>query len=422
MTPASTGSDRPVAGLQPSPLLDHLRPLHCLAAIALHGSAVKAAKAMHLSQPAITRAILELERFTALKLFERTTKGMVPTSYGAQLAARARFLQQQLEKGVQEAWAVAPAADRRTTPLRFATAVSPSALRALAAVAVWPSETLAAQHLGVSQPAVHRALRSLEHLAGMALMQKSPRGTRLTAAGDMLLRRVKLALAEAQAMQADMAHWRGQMRGRIVIGALPLSVTLFLPQALNRLFKEQPQVEVSIIDGTYDSLLQKLLHAEVDVILGALRLTSPHAELLQEALFEDSLAVVVRSGHPCLQQPCDVADLVRWPWIWPLEATPANQALERIFAAQKLAPPDTRLRATSPSMTRALLLQSDHCALMSRGEALAEQAQGALCMVPLSLPDTVRSIGLVRRAMGQPSPNLQLLLDVLPECVLAQKT
>ena len=399
---------------RPPRLLEYLRALHCLAAIAQHGSAVKAAAAIHLSQPAITRAIAELEKFTGLQLFERTTKGMVPTSCGAQLAQRAQFLQQQLEKGVLDASAVTPATDRHASAHRFASAVSPSSLRALAAVALWPSETLAAQHLGLTQPAVHRALKSLEHLAGMTLMQKSPRGTRLTQAGEALLRRVKLAIAEASAMEADIAHRHGHMRGRIVIGALPLSVTMILPKVLSQLFATQPEVEVTVIDGTYESLLQKLLYADVDVILGAMRVHSIHPELHQTLLFEDELAVVVRQGHPCLERGTStLQQLMEWPWVWPLEATPANQALEQIFSEQEIQAPSARLRATSPSMTRALVLQSDYCALMSRGEALAEQVLGAICMVPVKLPDTVRPIGMVRRAMGQPSPDLQLLLNLL---------
>lgn len=400
-------------------ILEYLRALHCLAAIVRHGSAVRAAAAIHLSQPAVTRAILELEKFAHLQLFERTSKGMVPTASGAQLAERAQFLQQQLEKGVQDAQAVAPATDRRIQPQRFASAVSPSSLRALVAVALWPSEAQAAQQLGVTQPAVHRALRSLEHLAGVGLMQKSPRGTRLTQAGEALLRRVKLAIAEAWSMEADIAHWHGRMRGRIVIGALPLSVGTILPQTLGRLFALQPEVQVTVIDGTYESLVQQLLYADVDLILGAMRVHSIHPELQQRLLFADELAIVVRQGHPCLKpMPTRLQDLLQWPWVWPLQATPANQALEKIFAEQGLQLPPARLRATSPNMTRALVLQSDHCALMSRAEALAEERRGAVAMVPITLPGTVRPIGLVRRAIGQPSPDLQLLLEVLEECAI----
>ena len=55
---------------------------------------------------------------------------------------------------------------------------------------------------------------------------------------------------------------------------------------------------------------------------------------------------------------------------------------------------------------------------MSRAEALAEERRGAVAMVPITLPGTVRPIGLVRRAIGQPSPDLQLLLEVLEECAI----
>lgn len=411
-----TRNEPPPGGIERAapPVLDHLRSLRCLAAVARHGSAVRAAEAIHLSQPAVTRAILDFEKFCNLQLFERASRGMVPTAAGTTVARRAEVLLQQLEKGAAEAIAIAAPQERRSAPERFASAVPAASLKALAMVASCTSEARAAQLLGLSQPAVHRALRALEHLAGTTLFQKSTRGTWLTRPGEALLRRVKLALAEARAMEGDISAWRGEIRGRVVVGALPLSVSIILPRAVDGVLQRHQDVEITIIDGTYESLMEQLLAADVDVIVGALRPGTMPQEVAQEKLFEDDLAVVARTGHPCLSsQPVTLENLLHWPWISPLQGTPASAALERVFAVQGLPPPRATLQATSPSLTRSLILCADRLALMSRGEALIEERRGLVRIVPVALPVTTRPIGMAVRSMGEPSPDLRVLLEEL---------
>lgn len=399
---------------KPPPALDHLRALRCLAAVAGRGSAIRAAEVIHVSQPAITRSILELETAWQLRLFERASRGMVPTLAGARAASRVEVLLQQLELGAKEAMAQATSQRRWAVPQRFASAVTGSSLKAFAAVASTTSEARAAQLLGLSQPSVHRAIRDFEQLVGTTLLQKSPRGTWLTASGAAMLRRVKLAIAQARALEADLCVWRGEIRGRVAIGVLPLSVIPFVPQAVNAVALEHPDLELLMVDGTYESLVQQLLSTEIDVIFGALRLGEPPADVHQEALFENDLVVMARHGHPCLAASAlSLKELLLWPWVWPPHGTPASAALLRVFTTAGLSPPSATLQANSPSLTRAMVLQTDRLAITSRCQAMAEERSGQLRIVPVDLPATNRPIGMVIRSIGEPSPDLQAVLDAL---------
>lgn len=397
------------------PLFERLRSLRCLVAVWQQGSTVAAAAAIHMSQPAVTRAVLDLEQALALRLFDRASRGMVPTAAGARAAQRARTLFEQLARGAHEAALLSSDKRRKGgSPERLALAAPPGALRALAAVGASGSESGAARALHITQPAVHRALRMLEHLCAASLFQTSPRGARLTESGEALLRRVKLAFAEARALEADIAAWRGELRGRIVVGVLPLSVGLVLPQAVDSVLKRHPDIEIAIVDGTYDSLLRQLRSADVDLIVGALRPDGGSDELRQETLFEDDLAVVTCADHPCLQQArLGLQDLLNWPWVVPLAGTPASAALARVFESQGLAPPMAALQASSPAMTRELVLQTGRLALGSRGQALDDHRRDRVRVVPVALSGTTRPIGLALRSQGEPSPDLRVLLDEL---------
>ena len=399
-------------------LTAHLRAMRAVLAVVQHGSTMRAAEAMHLSQPAVARSVLQLEQACGLPLFMRGARGMMPTTLGGQLATRIQAMLQHLSSGAAEAQAAATLATRRSPlPRRFSEIVPASHLRALMAIADCGSEAQAAQSLGLTQPAVHLALQGLETSLGLQLFYKLTFGTRLTPAGEALQRRVKLAFAEVRGMDSDISAWRGEMRGRVVIGVLPLSVSIFLPRAVAMLAESHPDIEVSIVDGTYESLMQQLLSADIDAIAGALRDDAPRDEVNQHQLFVDDLVVIAPAGHPCLQIKGLTLDQLRqWPWVAPLPGTPADRAMVQLFRAQGLEPPSGCLRASSPSITLAFVLQTGHLALASSGQALQDNHGGQLAIVPIALPTTRRRIGLATRALSTASQDLELFMQA---CVQA---
>jgi LysR family transcriptional regulator for metE and metH len=96
----------------PTPRLE-VRDLRVVLALAAAGSTAQAASSLHLTQPAVSRALLSAEDRLGTKLFERTPKGLVLTSAGERLAAGAARLL--VELGDLEHRTVTPA----TTPARI---------------------------------------------------------------------------------------------------------------------------------------------------------------------------------------------------------------------------------------------------------------------------------------------------------------
>ena len=67
-----------------------LQQLRQVLALAEHGSFVRAAAALHISQPALSRSIQNLERRFGSDLFLRSSSGAVPTDLGRLYIERAR--------------------------------------------------------------------------------------------------------------------------------------------------------------------------------------------------------------------------------------------------------------------------------------------------------------------------------------------
>src|ERR1043166_3757475 len=92
----------------PSPLDERvmqrfkLRELRILSAVAQAGSMGKAAATLALSQPAVSKAIAEMEHTLGVSLFDRTPQGVEPTLYGAALLKWAAAVFDALRQGVRE--------------------------------------------------------------------------------------------------------------------------------------------------------------------------------------------------------------------------------------------------------------------------------------------------------------------------------
>jgi DNA-binding transcriptional LysR family regulator len=79
-----------------------LRELRILLGVIQAGSMAKAAKQLAISQPAISRAIADMERTLTVPLFDRSSRGIEPTQYGHVLVKRSVAVFDELKQGVQD--------------------------------------------------------------------------------------------------------------------------------------------------------------------------------------------------------------------------------------------------------------------------------------------------------------------------------
>jgi DNA-binding transcriptional LysR family regulator len=109
-----------------------LRHLRCFLAIAEEGNITRAAQRMHLSQPALSRTLAQLERSMAVRLVDRSTHHLTLTEAGTVFAVTARDAVQRLDDAIASVSASVP-------PLRFGHNWS-SATHAAAIVRSWNAD------------------------------------------------------------------------------------------------------------------------------------------------------------------------------------------------------------------------------------------------------------------------------------------
>jgi DNA-binding transcriptional LysR family regulator len=389
--------------------LPNVRHLAVFEAVLAHGSVSGAARAVHLSQPAVSQAVAALERGVGGKLFERTGRGMSPTAAGRLAAARVGRVLARLRDGI-----AAACAEPRTAA-RTARGITAAQLVSIVAVTDAGGFAAAARRRGARRATLHRATRALERLVGNDLFEPTSHGVRPTRAAERLAAAVRLALAEVAQLRAEIAALGGVERGGSVIGAMPLARSAIVPAALLAFARRHPFHALAVLDGPYDTMLAALRAGAADVLVGALRAAVP-PDLCQEHLFDDPLAVVARRAHPLAAPRARApspADLARYPWIAPRAGSPLRRQFDTLLACAAGVPPAAPIECNSLVAARALLLASDRLMLLSAHQVHHELASGQLVLLPHPAGPVTRPIGLTLRSDWQPTPAQSHLLDAI---------
>jgi DNA-binding transcriptional LysR family regulator len=79
-----------------------LRDLRLLDAVVRSKSMARAAAQLHVTQPAVSKAILELERLLGVRLLDRSRHGIEPTAHGLALLRSSVAIFDDLRQGVRE--------------------------------------------------------------------------------------------------------------------------------------------------------------------------------------------------------------------------------------------------------------------------------------------------------------------------------
>lgn len=127
------------------------------------------------------------------------------------------------------------------------TADSYDQLAIFAAVAQERSFTRAAAKLGMSQPALSRAMRQLEERLGVRLLSRTTRSVLATEAGEHLLRVIAPRFEEIDTELALLSEFRDKPAGKLRITAGEHSAITVLHPVLAKLLPDNPDLNIEII-------------------------------------------------------------------------------------------------------------------------------------------------------------------------------
>ncbi|GAA2725837.1 LysR family transcriptional regulator [Actinocorallia aurantiaca] len=192
------------------------------------------------------------------------------------------------------------------------------ALRLLVTVARTGSFTAAAAELNYTQSAVSRRIATLEREAGGPLLERLPRGVRLTPAGRVLHRHAEAVLDHLARAEADLAALHGGYGGTLHVGAFATANVSLLPTALRLFHETRPGVEVTPVEGPSRRLMRLVADGSLDlaIVSDYPAGLAPLDGVTLVPLLEDALHVALPPAHPLAGEPdLDLRDLREETWI-----------------------------------------------------------------------------------------------------------
>ena len=158
----------------------------------------------------------------------------------------------------------------------------------------------AAAHLHITASAVNRRIMDLEEELGTQLLERKPRGVRLTAAGEVFIRYVRQQGADVERMKSHIEDLKGLRRGTVRIACSQALAFDFLPRAIAAYRTRYPLVdfEVKVLDHEHATVA--LADYDVDLILV---FRPPFLATLQPPVkLEQRLVALMTEDHPLAAQ------------------------------------------------------------------------------------------------------------------------
>tara|TARA_R110002012_G_scaffold253751_2_gene432804 strand:- start:688 stop:1572 length:885 start_codon:yes stop_codon:yes gene_type:complete len=169
------------------------------------------------------------------------------------------------------------------------------ALRVFHSVAHLGSFSQAAEALYISQPAVSKALKELEHQLGMQLIERAAKGKKLalTQGGQSLFNHARSIFAIEQAALEDVRARTGLRQGTLVIGASTTIAGYWLAPYLARFNQQYPKIKVEVQVANTAQIEQALLACTIDLALVEGSASDPH---ISSQYWQDDPMTIVYSS------------------------------------------------------------------------------------------------------------------------------
>ena len=236
-------------------------------------------------------------------------------------------------------------------------------LQALVAVVAYGSIRAAARELHLTQAALTKSLRLLEEDSGVALLIRKSRGVVLTEAGLRLHARAQLVMRQMALAQDELQQAQGDNAGTVRVALTPYLMLTVLGEAFQWFRKRYPRIELRLSEGLVARVLPGLRDGTVDFAVVADSGDVTPQEFHSTRLQKEQQHLVVRSGHPVLQQPT-AARLVALEWVLPGPLTHGlDDGLRAMFEQAGVAPP-TLITRCDAMAAMALVRQSDAISVM----------------------------------------------------------
>jgi DNA-binding transcriptional LysR family regulator len=274
------------------------------------------------------------------------------------------------------------------------------------AVAEEANFTRAAERIHVAQPAVSAQILRLERELGQALLDRSRRTVRLTAAGEAVLPYARAALAAVAHIQLAVDDLTQLVRGTVTIGTVT-SHGVDIPGLLADFHADHPNVEITLSTASSDALIESLRAGRLDAAIVSVGPDELLDGLEMEVATDEAIeAVVSPTDELARRKTIRLTDLRERPLI----ALPVGAGIRHQFdaaCARAGITPRIGFEASTPLALADLAERGLGIAIVPASVSRGRDGLHALAIVP----ELRGRLVLAWRSGGPMSPAARVLVD-----------
>jgi DNA-binding transcriptional LysR family regulator len=232
-----------------------------------------------------------------------------------------------------------------------------SDLRLLQAVVDRGGMAKAAASLNISQPAVSKAIASLEATLRVRLLDRNPQGVEPTIYGRALLDGGVAVFDELIKSVRRIEYLVDPSAGEVSIGCTEAGAAGFVPHVIAHLSQIYPRTAFRIITADPVALVShELPQRRIEVAIGAVPDEALHKDIESAVLFEDRHFVMAGESNRWIRRrKIKLPQLMDEPWILPPPESPMGVSIVEAFRSNGVEPPQSRVMSFSIPLCHHLL-------------------------------------------------------------------
>lgn len=270
----------------------------------------------------------------------------------------------------------------------------------------------AADAMGMTQPAISKAIRRLEEAVGVTLFERGAHGAHLTNDGKLFLAAARRFDTVHSELMRSAAELQARHAGLLRVGVTNAASDSPVVRALSEMVKRRPGLRLTMIIGKSDALNAAVENAELDV---AVVPTYPGVTLScsQVHIGEDTVRVAARFNHPLTHKDApSLADLSDFAWAMPSRQSSARRLVMKIFEESGVPEPNVTLEADYMSeAAMGLIASTDLLGLVP--DPLLRSWRGSVEPLPFPMLELRRTLVLLTRPKAVWSPLMVAFRDLL---------
>ncbi|MEC0276030.1 MULTISPECIES: LysR family transcriptional regulator [Peribacillus] len=272
--------------------------------------------------------------------------------------------------------------------------------------------TKTAEILLMSQPSVSLHIKKLEEEFQTKLFLRSPKFLKVTLTGEILYDRAKQMIAIYEQTRQDIQEHDRSIKGELKIGASFTIGEYILPSLLIDLQEEYPELELQVVIGNTEEIVQAVRLYKVDI--GLIEGQTNEKELSVHPFMQDELFIVSSNNHELANKDdVEITDLHDQAWVTREVGSGTREYLNHVIRSNGLKIKSILTISSNQGIKETLIKNGSGLALLSRSVIERDVQNKILSIIQVKDESFNRTLSYVYSPIMKDKKNVKTFITEL---------